>query len=206
LQIGLPLDRSFEKGSLSLEPIAQFVASNDARTDRLLPKEDSPASDLDISLLLEPNRSSGFDVYDHGQRLDLALKAQWRGLDGSVSDLVLGRSLRAEESSVWTKEINGTSDRFDPYGLGAKNSDWLVSATYSGPYGYAFLRTRIDDAEARLKTGEAGYSISSKNSTVTARYIFDNVLDTPIVSSGKIVNIYGQKSIYGNAPEILWCL
>lgn len=201
LQIGYPLDRSFENGRLSIEPIAQFVASNEERADRLLPNEDSPPSDLDISILLEPNRSSGFDAYDHGQRLDLALKSQWNGNDGSVSDLVLGRSLRAEESTTWTKIIAGTSERFDPYGLGAKNSDWLVSATYSGPYGYAFLRTRIDESELRLKSGEAGYSISSKDSTITARYIFDNVLDTPVVSGGRIVDIYGNKSIYGNSPE-----
>jgi LPS-assembly protein len=194
------LIKSFSKSNIIIEPIVQFISASKYEENILIPTEDSPINDFDASQLFSINRASGFDIYESGTRLNFGLRSEIRYNSGVWADILIGRSLRTDTELQFTKDV-GANERFDASGLGSKASDWVLASSVTGRGWYGFARSRFDAENFKSKNGELGLSISQKETSATLRYIYDDVLTNPIVSSGRIVNIYGSKAIYGEYPE-----
>jgi len=114
-----PLIRPTGSGSIILEPLLQLAVSNESDRDPLVPNEDSQSFEFDETTLFKPNKFPGFDRFEGGVRLNTGMRAtaEWgRGLNASV---LVGRSFRAEEDTVFAQRT----------GLRERASDWVVAAS-----------------------------------------------------------------------------
>lgn len=196
LMISYPMVKRFNSFNMILEPIAQVAVSPDYKADSYIPNEDSPSVDFDETKLFSTNRSAGYDLYESGTRLNVGVRAMWAFDDSSRISVTVGRAFRNEIDPQFTKDV-GATERFDFSGFGAKESDWVISSDFrlkSGIYGYA--RTRLSSEDFRPKAGEYGLSVYQESTNLTVRYIFDDVLNNPIVSGGKIISIYGDPDLH----------
>ncbi|WP_158025580.1 LPS-assembly protein LptD [Maricaulis sp. W15] len=118
-EISWPFYRAGESADWIVEPVVSYVyASDDPDADRIV-NEDSLSIDLDESLLFQPVRAPGFDVWEAGQRVSYGLRttAMW-GEDG-VARLFVGQSERLDGDAVF----NASS------GLLADQSDYVVAGS-----------------------------------------------------------------------------
>ncbi len=191
INLSYPLYRKFGNFTAILEPIAQFAVSPDAQINPDLPSEDSQSVEFDATTLFRANKSPGFDIYEGGARLNLGLHSQFKFDSGLELDGLIGRTLRGKPEQQFLRHvvINGKSYTYDPSGLGNKNSDWIVNGSFDTHHGiYGYTRLRLDSETFRLSQGEWGLSAFTTKTTATARYIFNDLLATPIVSpSGKLL-------------------
>ncbi|WP_245531394.1 LPS-assembly protein LptD [Asticcacaulis biprosthecium] len=188
--VSYPLIKRYDKVTAIVEPLAQLAISPDFENDPLLPREDSQAFEFDATNLFAINKSPGFDVYESGARLNLGFKTRLVFDSGLKVEGLIGRTLRdkAETQFLKTRTVQGVNYTYDLYGLGNKNSDWIVNTSFdtsNGLYGYS--RLRIDSEETKLSQGEVGLSVVRPNTRATLRYVFnDLLLDPTKVENGKL--------------------
>jgi LPS-assembly protein len=187
--ISYPLVRKFNSFTAILEPVLQYAMSPDAQTDPFLPTEDSQSVDFDGTTLFAVNKSPGFDIYEAGARVNVGLRGDLRFVSGLKVSGLVGRTLRNKPETQFLKTItSGTNTyTYDPSGLGNKNSDWIVNGSFDTSKGiYGYVRLRLDSETTRIAQGEWGLSAFSPRTEATVRYIFKDLLNTPIVVNGKL--------------------
>jgi LPS-assembly protein len=139
-------------GSVVLEPMAQLVASNESDRDPLIPNEDSISFEFDETNLFEANKFPGFDRFEGGLRLNAGFRATYDISGGRGGSILVGRSFRAEEDTVFPERV----------GLRGKASDWIVAAQVNPGYGVSFFnRSRLDADSLELQRSETRVSYSN---------------------------------------------
>ncbi|WP_293677092.1 LPS assembly protein LptD [uncultured Phenylobacterium sp.] len=174
VDITYPLFKRTKDATIVLEPVAQLVASpnakqvvigRDAAGQPIYLNEDSVAFEFDESTLFRPNKFPGYDLYEDGVRLNVAGRAEVLWDDGRRANFLVGRSFRTERNAVFT----------DRSGLRTKASDWIVAASAQPIRGLSlFTRARLDSDTLDIHRLEAGANASNKYGSGFIRYLTDD--------------------------------
>jgi LPS-assembly protein len=92
-----PFARDHEDWKEVLEPTVSVVASPDEDSDDI-PNEDSVDVEFDETNLFDPNRFSGIDRLDSGQRLNYGVRWSYFGDEAGYASLFLGQSYQFDEN------------------------------------------------------------------------------------------------------------
>jgi len=133
LDVSYPLIRRFANGTdLVLEPLGQLSLSTDSDLDPRIPNEDSQTLELDESSLFRVDRFPGQDLYEGGLRLTAGTRATLNWDGGRQVSLFVGRSLRLDEEPAFLTPVpDAPAQLYDPSGLAAKSSDWVVQGSFT---------------------------------------------------------------------------
>lgn len=174
VDISYPLFKRTTDATIVLEPLAQLVASPNAKQvvigsttagDPVYLNEDSVAFEFDETTLFRPNKFPGYDLYEDGVRLNLAGRASVLWDDGRRANFLLGRSIRTEANAVFSNRS----------GLRTKDSDWIVAADAQPIRGVSlFTRARLDSDTLDIHRLEAGANASIKYGNGFVRYLTDD--------------------------------
>lgn len=203
VDISYPLIRRLGQGAdLILEPMAQLSISTDPDIDPRIPNEDSQTLELDESSLFRIDRFPGYDLYEGGLRFTAGARATLRWNEGRQASLFVGRSLRdAEEPAYLAPVPDAPSQLYDPSGLAADTSDWVVQATFSPSdrirgWGHATIDSSGDVRRAEVALdGRWG-----TRNLATVSYIVDrsNPLTGPNNRNYEFFQVAGQQFLFGN--------
>jgi LPS-assembly protein len=143
---------------------AVIVAPNDVNPD-LIPNEDSQDFELDETNLFKPDRSTGIDFADGGQRVDYGLEWSAYGAEGGAISTLVGQSYRFSSSQ---------SQNFAP-GTGVENalSD-IVGRVDIAPYPELDLayRFRIDEQTLAAHRNELLLTTGTSDLNLRLSYLF----------------------------------
>lgn len=170
--ISLPLFRRFNHSTVVIEPTVQIVLSPRSRqvqvgaTPSSLPiylDEDSIAFEFDETNLFRANKFPGYDLVEDGLRTNVGGRASVLWDDGRRASLLVGRTFRDSDSSIFN-----TSS-----GLQKKASDWIIAGDLQPLPGVSlFTRARLDE-NLSVQRAEAGANFTTKRGTGYARYLQD---------------------------------
>ncbi|WP_323763148.1 LPS-assembly protein LptD [Maricaulis sp.] len=112
-EVSWPFYRGGENTDWIVEPVVSFIAASDDRNAGRIVNEDSLAIDLDESLLFQPVRAPGFDLWEEGTRVSYGVRttAMW-GQDGLVR-LFVGQSERLDGTAIFNAASGLTDDTSD---------------------------------------------------------------------------------------------
>ncbi len=176
-QWSLPMVRNVGDSHEVLEPIFALVASTDGNNPGKIPNEDSQDFEFDETHLFDPDRFTGLDRVDSGQRIDYGVK--WTSFedDGASLNVFLGQSLRL-----------GGSSPFDP-GSGVQDdlSD-VVGRVQFMPFDNVDLvyRFRVNTRDFEFERNELGFIAGPPELTLAGSYTF----------------IEGENNEFGDREEI----
>ncbi len=203
LDISYPLFRRVgPDADLILEPMAQLSVSTDPDLDPRIPIEDSQTLELDESSLFRIDRFPGYDLYEGGPRLTVGARATLRWDQGRQASLFIGRSYRADAESAFLTQIpDAPAQLYDPTGLAAQSSDWVVQGSFSPSdrirgWGHATI-----DSAGEIRRGEVAVDGRwGRRNLATVSYIVDrsNPLAGPLNRNYEFVQLSGQQFVYGN--------
>ncbi len=105
-------------GSVSqvFEPIFSFDAAPNGGNPNLIPNEDSLDFQFDETNLFDPNRFTGFDQVDNGQRVNYGFKWSVYGDGGGHSSVMLGQSYQINSNNAFLQGANISSQLTDVVG------------------------------------------------------------------------------------------
>ena len=203
LDISYPLFRRVgPDADLILEPTAQLSASTGSDLDPRIPIEDSQTLELDESSLFRVDRFPGYDLYEGGPRLTIGTRATLRWDEGRQASLFVGRSYRADEEPAFLTPVpDAPAQLYDPTGLAAQSSDWVVQGSFSPSdrirgWGHATV-----DSAGEIRRAEAAVDGRwGRRNLATVSYIVDrsNPLAGPLNRNYEFVQLSGQQFVYGN--------
>lgn len=203
LDVSYPLIRRFADGTdLIVEPLAQVSVSSKADLDARIPIEDSHTIELDESSLFRLDRFPGADLYEGGFRFTAGARATLRWDDGRRASLFVGRSMRGDEEDAFRTSIPDDPARlYDPSGLAAQTSDWVVQGDFSPSdrirgWGHATV-----DGSGDIRRAEAAIDGRwGRRNLASVSYIVDrsNPLSGPLNRNYEFIQLSAQQFIYGN--------
>ena len=203
LDLSWPLIRRIAPGAdLILEPMAQLSVSNEPDLDPRIPNEDAETLELDESSLFRVDRFPGYDLLEGGLRLTTGARATLRWGEGRQASLFVGRSFRDEAEPAFLVPVPGAPGQlYDPTGLSADTSDWVVQGSFSPSdrirgWGHATIDSSGDIRRAEVAVdGRWG-----RRNMATVSYVVDrsNPLSGPENRNYEFVQVTGQQFIYGN--------
>ena len=203
IDISYPLFRRVGAGAdLILEPMAQLSASTTPDLDPRIPIEDSQTLELDESSLFRTDRFPGYDLYEGGPRLTIGARATLRWNEGRQASLFIGRSYRADEEPAFlTPTPDAPAQLYDPSGLAAQSSDWVVQGSFSPSdrirgWGHATV-----DSAGEIRRAEVAVNGRwGRRNLATVSYIVDrsNPLTGPLNRNYAFVQLSSQQFVYGN--------
>ncbi len=141
-----PLAKPIGGGRLFVEPRVQLVASPTGRNSADIINEDSQSIEFDYAGLFEYNKSTGFDAFEDGQRLNAGVAVAASFDNGLTIEGEIGQQFRLQSSAA-----------FDPaIGLGEERSDYVggLNIRYKNVIGVE-NRFRIDDDGGSLDRAES---------------------------------------------------
>lgn len=203
LDVSYPLFRQVGPGAvMTLEPMAQLSATTRSDLDPRIPVEDSQTLELDESSLFRIDRFPGYDLYEGGLRLTVGGRATLNWNEGRRASLFIGRSYRADEERAFLTPVpDAPLQLYDPSGLAAQSSDWVVQGSFSPSdrirgWGHATI-----DASGEIRRAEAALDGRwGPRNLATVSYIVDrsNPLAGPLNRNYEFVQLSGQQFVYGN--------
>lgn len=112
-----PLARRLGGARLYVEPRVQLAASPANRNSAAIINEDSQSIEFDYAGLFDLNKSTGYDRFEDGQRMNVGVSATAEFDNGVAIETSFGAQLRLQDTKA-----------FDPStGLGEKRSDFVGS-------------------------------------------------------------------------------
>ncbi len=141
-----PLTKTFSGGRLFVEPRVQLVASPTGRNGADIINEDSQSIEFDYAGLFDYNKSTGFDAFEDGQRLNAGVAVAAAFDNGLKIEGEIGQQLRLQSTAA-----------FDPaIGLGEERSDYVggLNIRYKNIIGIE-NRFRINDDGGSLDRAES---------------------------------------------------
>jgi LPS-assembly protein len=141
-----PLTKPIAGGRLFLEPRVQLVASPSGRNGPEIINEDSQSIEYDYAGLFDYNKSTGFDAFEDGQRMNIGVAVAANLDNGLRIEGEIGQQFRLQESAA-----------FDPStGLGEERSDYVgaLNIRYKNVIGVE-NRFRINDDGASIDRAES---------------------------------------------------
>lgn len=203
LDVSYPLIRRLsESADLIVEPMGQVSASTTPDLDARIPIEDSQTLELDESSLFRIDRFPGYDLLEGGVRVTAGVRTTLRWSEGRTASLFIGRSMRDDEQDAFRIPIpDAPNQLYDPSGLAARTSDWVVQASFKPSdrirgWGHATIDGSGDVRRAEMAVdGRWG-----RRNLATASYIVDrsNPLSGPLNRNYEFVQLAGQQFVYGN--------
>ncbi len=203
IDVSYPLIRRMGPGAdLILEPMAQLSISSDSDLDIRIPNEDSQTLELDESSLFRIDRFPGYDLYEGGVRFTAGARATLRWDEGRQASLFVGRSLRdADEEAFLVPIPDAPGQLYDPTGLAADASDWVVQASFSPSdrirgWGHAMI-----DSSGDIRRGEVAVDGRwGRRNLASLSYIVDR--SNPLAGLNnrnyEFVQLSGQQFLVGN--------
>ena len=160
-EVSWPLYRPGNGADWLLEPVISAVAASDDRNAGRISNEDSLSLDLDETLLFQPIRAAGYDIWEPGQRLSYGLRAtmEW-GDDRRISGFV-GRNYRIDGDPVFSAAS----------GLFEQNSDYVVAGEISIDGFTAELHSRLDSVDGDINRIDAQLGYSNNRFEATLGYL-----------------------------------
>ena len=157
-----PLVRQAAGYSQTIEPVVMVAASPYGENPGTIPNEDSQAFQFGAASLFVPNRFSGYDRVDSGQRVDYGLRTGVYGDGGGSTSLIIGQSYAAQLNNNFGPG-SGLSHHFsDVVGRATIAPNSLLNFTYSFMLGYDNLAMREQ---------EIGTSFGPSNLRTSLNYI-----------------------------------
>jgi LPS-assembly protein len=144
-----------------VEPVVSLVAaSDDPQSGRVL-NEDSLTTEVDESMLFEPVRAAGYDIWEEGQRANYGLRATafW-GESGRLRGFV-GRSERLDGDPAFSETSGLFEDR----------SDYVVAGEIDLGQFSAELQTRLDTEDYDVNTLQFDARYRSERFSATVGYL-----------------------------------
>lgn len=203
LDVGYPLIRRLSDGAdLTVEPMGQISVSTDPDLDARIPVEDAQTLELDESSLFRVDRFPGYDLLEGGARITAGVRTTLRWGDSRTASLFIGRSLRDAEQDAFRVPIpDNPSALYDPTGLAAQTSDWVVQGDFRPSdrirgWGHATV-----DGSGDVRRAEAAVDGRwGRRNLATVSYIIDrsNPLDGPLNRNYEFVQLAAQQFVFGN--------
>jgi LPS-assembly protein len=203
LDVSYPLIRRLgPDADLILEPMAQLSVSTDPDLDSRIPNEDSETLELDESSLFRIDRFPGSDLLEGGLRFTTGARATLRWGDSRQASLFVGRSFRDGEQNAFLIPVpDSPTSLYDPTGLAADTSDWVVQASFSPSdrirgWGHATVDSSGDIRRAEVAM-DGRWGLRNMG---TLSYVVDrsNPLAGPLNRNFEFVQVQAQQFIYGN--------
>lgn len=101
-ELRYPLVKHSERFTQVVEPIVALIVAPEDPNPDLIPNEDSQDFELDETNLFDPDRTTGIDQADGGQRIDYGIEWSAYGAQGGAVSVLLGQSYRFSESEDFT--------------------------------------------------------------------------------------------------------
>ncbi|MBU1346165.1 MAG: LPS assembly protein LptD [Alphaproteobacteria bacterium] len=203
LDVSYPLIRRLKGGAdLIVEPMAQLSISTDPDLDSRIPVEDAETLELDESSLFRIDRFPGYDLLEGGARLTAGVRSTLRWGEGRTASLFVGRSMRDAEQNAFRIPVpDNPSALYDPTGLAAQTSDWVVQGNFQPSdrirgWGHATV-----DGSGDIRRAEAAVDGRwGRRNLATISYIVDrsNPLAGPLNRNYEFVQLAVQQFVYGN--------
>ncbi len=203
LDVSYPLLRRLADGAdLIVEPLGQISLSTDPDLDARIPVEDAQTIELDEASLFRTDRFPGYDLLEGGLRLTAGIRTTIRWQEGRTASLFLGRSLRDGEQNGFRIPIpDAPTQLYDPTGLAAKTSDWVVQASFRpSDRIHAWGHATVDGSGDIRRAETAIDGRWGRRNLATASYIVDrsNPLAGPLNRNYEFLQVAGQQFVYGN--------
>jgi len=185
-----PLIHRGETMTAMIEPIAGVFVGPSGGNQRKIPDEDSLSFEYRDTDLFRPDRLSGYDILDTGQRVDYGLKGGLYNDAAGSYRFLIGQSFRAQPNP------------FLPPGSGADQrlSD-VVGRIVLAPSSYLDLiyRFRLDKATLSNKTQEVGLNVGPADLKIGATFLL-----IPPQQLNQVVTIpaTGQTVLYGKREQL----
>ncbi len=158
--------------------LSEFVAS---AADNILFTEDAGNADLDSALLWQSNKSSGFDFWQEGTRVDVggSLAATWG--KRSSAELFAGQSFAKGSNGEVIDGLSGEDGDFLlSSGLEGSQSDIVGEASLKlGSVFGSRTRVRFDQDTNNFTRIDSTVNLRTKRLTAYARYFRLNSTDNP---------------------------
>ncbi len=158
-----PLIRQEEKFTQLIEPVAAIVLAPNGNNPAKIPNEDSRDVEFDDTNLFSPNRFTGVDRVEGGQRVIYGLKWGLYGAGGGATTAFLGQSFRFRTDSDFA------------FGSGLEDnlSDLVGKLQISpGPYLDFLYRFRFDPDNFRAARSEVTLAAGPPNLRLGINYLF----------------------------------
>ena len=141
-----PLTKHTNSARFLIEPRVQLVASPANRNPSSILNEDSQSTEFDFASLYEYNKSTGYDAFEDGQRINAGVAASAVFDNGITIEGSIGEQFRLQSSDAF----------FTSTGLGEKRSDIVGSLNlkYKTIFGIE-NRFRIDDDSGSIQRAES---------------------------------------------------
>lgn len=202
LDLAYPLIRRTAAADIILEPMAQLSASTTTELDPRIPNEDSQTLELDETSLFRLDRFPGYDLLEGGVRFTLGGRATIRWAEDRRASLFVGRSYRSNAENDFLAAVPDAPDQsYDPTGLAAKRSDWVVQGDFSPSdrirgWGHA---TISDNGDIRRAQAAVDGRWGLRN-IASLSYIVDrsNPVLGPLNRNYEFVQLAAQQLVYGN--------
>jgi LPS-assembly protein len=159
--ISWPFFRPGENVDMIVEPVISYVSASDDEDAARIINEDSLSIDLDESMLFQPVRAPGFDIWEDGQRLSYGVRATAFWGRTSQARLFLGQSERLDGSAVY----NASS------GLLAEQSDYVVAGSIDIAGFDAEVSARIDPESRDTNRLDVSLGYSRPGFSTDVRYL-----------------------------------
>lgn len=160
-EISWPFFRGGDTVDVIIEPVVSFIAATDDPEGNRLINEDSLTLDLDESLLFEPVRASGYDLWEEGQRANYGVRATAFFGDNGYARGFVGRSERLDGNAVFSP----TSGLFE------NASDYVVSGEVDWGAFAVEMTTRLDTEDFDINTLQLNASYRTDRFGVAIGYL-----------------------------------
>ncbi|MBX3476444.1 MAG: LPS-assembly protein LptD [Brevundimonas sp.] len=203
VDVSYPLIRRLGGGAdIILEPMGQLSVSTGVDLDPRIPNEDSQTIELDQSSLFRMDRFPGYDLMEGGFRLTAGMRGTIRWRDGRSASLFLGRSMRGREERGFRTLIPDDPTRlYDPTGLAAKTSDWVVQGDFNPSDRIRGWFHATVDGSGDVRRAEAAVDGRwGRRNLANLSYIVDrsNPLGGPNNRNYEFVQLAAQQFVVGN--------
>lgn len=203
IDVSYPLIRRLSPtADLILEPLAQLSVSNDADLDPRIPVEDTQTFELDESSLFRIDRLPGYDLYEGGVRFTAGNRVTLRWDEDRSASVFVGRSFRGTEQNDFRVPIPDDPTRiYDPSGLAAQTSDWVVQADFRPSDAIRGWTHATVDGSGDIRRAEVALDGRwGRRNLGSLSYIVDrsNPVDGPLNRNYEFVQVAAQQFVYGN--------
>ena len=202
VDVSYPLIKRTANADIILEPLAQLSVSNNSDIDPRIPNEDAQVIELDESSLFRMDRFSGYDLIEGGVRLTAGARATIRWAEGRSASLFVGRSQRFNQEDAFRTTIpDDPTQLYDPTGLAAETSDWVVQGSYSPSDRIRSWAHATIDGSGDVRRAEAAVDGRwGRRNLASVSYIVDrsNPLSGPLNRNYEFIQLTGQQFVYRN--------
>lgn len=160
-EISWPFQRPGSTVDWIIEPIVSAVSASDDPQAARVYNADSLSLDLDESLLFEPVRAPGFDIWEPGERVSYGLRTTGQWGTSGLASLFLGQSYRFDGPAVYSAAS----------GLFENNSDYIVAGEISIAGFGASVQTRLDSRDGDVNRLNASLGYTSERFTGSVTYL-----------------------------------